>query len=268
MQRQKSLPNFANPPLDEVVLGVQFSPISNYSSVHSQGVWELFRRKFPKVQEHQRINPQFETFGGANHAPNFQFHVGGPPQVGNRIWFMSKDESHLIQFQQDRFLTNWRRRPTLIPYPRFESIADSFEHNLQVLISHCASEFLYTPEINQAEITYINIIPVNDFSDADSWFGSLNCGTLNFETLNINFSEVIKNCDGNPYARLLCVIQSVFTGDGKHKAFSLSLTFKGKPSGNNIESAMAFIQTGRQHIVTKFAEITASKAHKIWGKEE
>lgn len=267
MQRPQNLPNFATPPLDEVVLGVQFSPIPNYTSVQSQGIWELFRSEFPTVQEHQRINPQFETFGGANPAPNLQFHVGSP-QIGNRLWFMSEEESHLIQFQQDRLLTNWRKRSTLQPYPRFESIAKTFNRNLRVLTSHCESEFSYTLNINQAEVAYINIIPVEDFSNADSWFSHLNVGGLCLEALNTNFSEIVQNGDGMPYARLSCVIQSVFTGDGKHKAFSLSLTFKGIPPGNGIDAVMTFIKAGRQHIVTKFVEITTSKAHEFWGAQE
>ncbi len=50
-RRPDHLPDFAEPPLDEVVLGVQFEPVSGYSAVYAKDIWELFRSEFPKVQE-------------------------------------------------------------------------------------------------------------------------------------------------------------------------------------------------------------------------
>lgn len=135
MRRPDTLPDFSKPPLAEVVLGIQFSPVPAYSSVDARQVWELFKEAFPVVEERPLLAPQFETFGGANRPSSLGFHVG-PPPVGSRLWFLSQDANHLIQFQSDRFLTNWRNGPNLQPYPRFEVIADSFERNLQILADH------------------------------------------------------------------------------------------------------------------------------------
>lgn len=265
-QRPIDLPSFANPPLDEVVIGVQFAPIPNYTSIHSHGIWRLFKEDFPTAQEHPRIAPQFETFGGSNPAPNTGLRVG-PPQGGNRIWFLSKTEDQVIQFQQDKLLTNWRKRPSLKPYPRFEICAQSFEDCLERLSEHCQSEFSYSLDINQAEVSYINIIPVEDFSEIDFWSKHWSANASNVEALNINFSEVVERANGAPYARLSCVIQSVYTVDRKNKGFSVSLTFRGRPDGNNMRSAMDFIVSGRRHIVSKFEEMTTNEAHQYWGKQ-
>ncbi|MFZ1415883.1 MAG: TIGR04255 family protein [Defluviicoccus sp.] len=267
MTRPSRLPDFANPPLDEVVLGVQFAPVPAYTAVNARDVRELFRAGFPKVQEQPLLMPQFETFGGANLQASFPFQIGGPP-AGSRLWFLSNDENHLLQFQPDRFLSNWRKRPIPQPYPRFESIAEAFENNLNTLAKHFASELDYPININQAEVAYINIIPVEDFSNAGKWFRLWNGVVLNIEVLHTSFNEVIRDKNGNSHARLSHTIQCAFAPDGKHKAFQLSLTFRGKPSGTDVPSAMQFLTQGREAIVMRFKEITTSEAHNFWGIKE
>lgn len=267
MRRPAHLPDFVEPPLDEVVLGVQFAPVSGYASVHSMKVWDLFKAEFPKVQEWPVLEPQFETFGGMNAQAGPRIQVGAFP-VGSRLWFLSDDENHLIQFQPDRFITNWRREPNTRPYPRFEGLAEAFEKNVGKLAGHFESDFDYRVNINQAEVAYINIIPVDSFSDAGQWFELWNGGAFEVEALNTSFNEVIKGADDKPFARLSHQIQSVLAADGKQRAFRLSLTFKGKPAGSDIESAMAFLATGRDAIVTRFGEITTKEAQRTWGKVE
>lgn len=140
MKRPDYLPDFNNPPLDEVVLGVQFAQVPGYASVFGMKVWDLFRSEFPKLQEHPVLESQFETFGGANIQAGPKIHVGAPPTV-SRLWFISSDESHLLQFQPDRFIVNWRKRKETQAYPHFESIAERFEINLAELAKHLLSEF-------------------------------------------------------------------------------------------------------------------------------
>ncbi|MGP1394802.1 MAG: TIGR04255 family protein [Inquilinaceae bacterium] len=267
MRRPDHLPDFTDPPLDEVVLGVQFAPVPGYASVHSMKVWDLFKAEFLKVQEWPVLEPQFETFGGVNVQAGLRIQVGASP-VGSRLWFLSDDENHLIQFQPDRFITNWRREPNTKPYPRFEGLAEAFEVNLRKLADHLESDFGYRVNINQAEVAYINIIPVKNFSEAGDWFELWNGGAFEVEALNTSFNEVIRGADGKPFARLSHQIQSVLAADGKQPAFRLSLTFKGKPAGSDIESAMAFLVTGRDAVVTRFGEITTKEAQTKWGRVE
>lgn len=266
MQRPDHLPDFKEPPIDEVVLGVQFAPIPAYTSVYAGKIWNLFKDCFPKVEEQQLLQPQFETFGGANLQPSFKFQFGAPP-AGSRLWFVSDDENNLLQFQPDRFLTNWRKRPNPQAYPRFEGLAESFRSNLSLLAQSLESDFQYKIDINQAEVAYINLIPVDDLSQAGKWFSLWSGSLLNIEALNTSFTEVMVDTNGKAFARLIHEIQSVFADDGRHKAFSLTLTFRGKPNGTDIQSAMEFLSTGRDAIVTRFGEITTGEAHKFWGRQ-
>ena len=161
---------------------------------------------------------------------------------------------------------NWRRRFDSQVYPHFESLLEGFKAHFQVLSQHFATDFDYTLEINQMEVTYINIIPVDDFRQIGQWFRIWNSEAFDIEALGASFSEVTKNEDSQPFARLTHQIQSAVLADGKKKAFRFSLTFRGKLPGNDAKSAMRFLEIGREKIVLRFDEMTTADAHKCWGK--
>jgi uncharacterized protein (TIGR04255 family) len=265
MVRPSHLPDFVHPPLDEVVLGVQFSPSPYYTSVNLKDVWELYREEFSGVEEKPALEPAFETFGGPSLQPNVQFRFG-PPPIRSRMWFISSEQNHLIQFQQDRFLLNWRRGPTGTEYPHFEDIAQMFSDNLTKLAHWFESIQSHPLEINQAEVSYINIVPVDAFASVGDWFIFWGGGKLNIEGLNTTFGEVLCDTNGKPYARLLHELLSVSMADGKSIAFRLSLTVRGAPLGSDISTAMSFLEMGRERIVTRFTELTTEQAHQRWGR--
>lgn len=266
MTRPVHLPDFTNPPLDEVVLGVQFSPVPSYSSVDAKDVWSLFRADFPRVEEQLPLPPQFETFGGLNPQAGFQFQLSQLPP-GTRQWFNSADGNQLIQFQPDRFLTNWRKLQGLQPYPRYESISEAFERNLAKLRAHLLTAKSYDLEINQAEIIYINIIPMAETLDVDKWVSFWQAPLAEIELINLQLTQVIRNENGHPEARLHHEVQTVASLDGKNKALRLNLIYRGKPRGSAIADAMEFLSRGREVIVTRFAEITTKHAQTVWGRK-
>ena len=266
IDRPQHLPDFASPPVDEVFLGVQFAPPRDYSSVVAKDIWGLFQKGYPRIQEHQALDPTFETFGGLSPQPKAQFRVGTAPLRG-RLWFISEEQNDLVQFQEDRFFLNWRKRPTLEPYPRFEVIADTFRSHLNSLEKFFIEGLHSGLDINQAEISYINIIPVKSFAEAGDYLRSWP-PAIDIENLNLQFSEVIHDASKKPYARLVHEVQSVVTIDTKQRAIRFSLTFRGKPSGNQIADAMVFLCAGRERIVTRFSELTTERAHLAWERKQ
>ncbi len=266
VERPKHLPDFADPPLDEVVLGVQFEPIPDFASVHAYPIWELFRGNYPTAKERVLLDPKFETFGGFNPRGNIELKVGSPP-VGSRHWFISADKTHLLQFQANRFLINWRKRPDSEYYPRFENIAAEFNRNLLALSNHFRRELSYEININQAEVTYINVIPAKSFGEAGEWFSIWKSDPIEIEVLNASFSEICRNENGKPFARLYHEVQCGQKSDGT-RAFKYSLDFRGKPSGSDVPTAMQFLQAGRELIVMRFDQLTTESAHTHWRKVE
>ena len=265
MIRPDYLPQYANPPLDEVVIGLQFESIAEYSAINAGEIWKIFSAEFPKVQERPLLEPNFETFGGAIPQNSIRFQVGAP-STGSRLWFISQEEDHLIQYQSDRFLANWRKRPRSHEYPRFDNIFGNFTESLEKFERYVNKKFDQALNFNQGEISYINLIEVDEFTDGKKWFSIWKGGEFDIESLSINFNEIIKSNDGEPEARFIHEIQPIMSVDRKKKAYRLSLTVRGQPIHNDKESMLNFILRGRENIVLRFDEITTEFAHEKWEK--
>lgn len=263
MKRPPNLPEFSDPPINEVVLGVQFAPPPDQKTSDAFEVWNLFRLELPKIQEQPPLPPQFETFGSmpSQQGINIQFGTGSAP---GRFWFISEDENHLVQFQTDRFLQNWRKRKDSDSYPRFEHIYASFRSKLESLRKFYEDQRDHRLEINQVEVTYINIIQVDGFEEFGNWFKIWSQPDFEIEHINVSFPQVIKDEDEKSIARLYHEVSSVIAKDGIGKAFRLNLTFRGKPYSSDVAAALEFISKGRTEIVRRFAEITTEKAHETW----
>jgi len=266
MSRPNNLPDYENPPLSEVVLGVQFVPPPGYQQIYSRDVWELFKNDFSKVKEVEALPPSFETFGlPKNRRSDIKLHTGASH---DRFWFLSGDETELIQFQQDRLLHNWRKlKDGSNPYPRFENILPKFESELLILEEYFSSNFSSNElEINQCELTYVNQIALEDTSQPfDKWIGIVNIDSLEFENISITTQKLLTR-DDEPYGRLTCVCNSGF--DQKMEPIiDLRLTVRGAPIKTNIEESLLFLQQGRNLIVNSFDEITTEFAHKKWGRK-
>ena len=266
MTRPAHLPEFSDPPLDELVLGLQFESIAGYTSVLASGIWQLFREEYPVVQEHPPLEPAFETFGGG-YAGRIQFSFGAP-RAHTRLWFISGDEGHLLQFQPDRFLINWRRRPNGKPYPRFDSIFDQYTKCFEKLTAYLGENGFAGLRLNQAEVTYINIIPAPDYSSISDWLRPWVAKDISMDAVNFSFTEVQSDGEGRPFARLHHDLSSVMSIDGKAKAFRFGLTFRGAPRSQQTSNAFDLLRLGRSKIVERFTSLTTESAHRLWSRTQ
>jgi uncharacterized protein (TIGR04255 family) len=271
MSRPANLPDYQSPPLNEVVLGVQFEPPEGYQQIRVGEVWALYRDHYPIVQEQQALRPVFEAFGLP---PGAQFDFGiVAGATHDRFWFVSPKQDELIQFQNDRLLHNWRKVGETNEYPRYETIIKKFDWELRALERYMAS-LHPSPDpglkINQSEITYINHIPCEGDAGtpipAGKWLSLFNIDAHQFEDFNCTFRRRVLRPDGSPYARLTCQASVGFPRKGR--VIVLTLTFRGAPQKATIDGALEFLGTGRQMIVEFFTQITTKEAHAIWGRNQ
>ena len=270
--RPDDLPEFDNPPINELVLGVQFAPQPGYSQIHAGDVWRLFKDKYPLVQEYPALQPVFETFGQPTmqQSFNFELHAGGNH---DRFWFMTQDGSELLQFQQDRFLHNWREVPGLgNPYPRFEVVFEKFRRELLALADYFKG--IAPPEArraftcNQAEISYVNHIHLSkgaSASDVRQWLNIADFQESPADDFAIVWRRVLKNESGKPYARFFGDVKTGLTQSGE-SMIVVSRTVRGIPSVASIGNVAEFLRQGREIIVREFAKMTTESAHKEWGR--
>lgn len=263
MSRPETLPEFRNPPLTEVVVGIQFTPARGYQQILAGEVWALFRDKFPHAEELPPLPPMFETFGRpqAQHI-NFGIVSGA---THDRFWFLSETKDELIQFQNDRLLHNWRKVGTQNEYPRFERIIESFEAEVKALEAYFSTIQPQALAINQCEISYINHIrnPDSELIDPNDWLKFLHLPGDEVERFSASFQREIRAADDRPFGRLYCEAVSAIGPNGR-PLVALTLTARGAPAASDIKSALEFLALGREMVVNLFADVTTESAHRVW----
>jgi uncharacterized protein (TIGR04255 family) len=273
--RPSDLPDFTDPPVTEVVVGVQFNGIAGFLAPHLGLIWEEFRADFPYVEEQIPLGPTFETFGpnpGGYGSMPFAFpNMFGMP----RVLFINADKTQLLQVQKDRFLHNWRKVGEGDKYPRFEGMLQTFEDGVKKLAAVIRSAHLGELVPNQCEVSYINHIKVEGdrpFDTIEQAFGEA-MGTLTLDDLGrpedtrFLLRYVMHNNQEVPIGRLVINAEPGVLANGS-AVVQLTLTARGIPQPADIDGVSQFLQRGRQHIVRAFAKLTSEKMQQKWGRKQ
>src|ERR1035438_5436431 len=156
--RPVDLPDFANPPVAEVVLSVQFEALSRMRAAHFGLFWARIRDRYPRTEERPALEPVVERFPEpARRRFDVQFPILEVPPMP-RVWFFHRTENELLQVQTDRFVKNWRKAGQGDAYPRYEKVREWFEQDFGEFREFASSEDLGSIDVNQCEVTYVNHI--------------------------------------------------------------------------------------------------------------
>lgn len=158
--RVSELPSFDEPPVMEVVFGVQFQEIRNLLIPHFGQLWRSFRKEYSKIAEKPPLASTFELMVPIEHT----IELSDTPPLP-RVWFLTEDESYIIQVQRDRFLHNWKRVKADDVYPRFDSLYPNFCDRYENFVQFLSAAGLDEPVVNQLEITYVNHVQFNFLED-------------------------------------------------------------------------------------------------------
>ena len=272
---RRLLPDFRRPPVIEVLLSVQFDPIEALQGPHLGLLWQKFRARYPRIEQHAPISPRLERFGEAlASTPTARIEMVDKPPLP-RSWFLNEVGTELIQIQEDRFVHNWRKRGEDDEYPRFEHIRDQFSEQLDVFCSFIAQEELGKFVPNQCEVTYVNHIVAGDGWEKHGELGKVftvwkegysDDFLSEPETAEISVRYVIYNETNEPIGRLYVISKPGFSTTDKKPILRLELSARGKPEDDSVASVLSFMELGREHIVRAFASITTKKMHKVWGR--
>jgi uncharacterized protein (TIGR04255 family) len=255
------LPSYKKPPVDEVVCGFRFEPLSQLKVTHIGLLWERFRTEFPTVQHAAPI---------ANDASLLVDETTGIPLP--RVWFISKADNELIQFQPDRFYYNWRHRGD--DYPRYPSIIKKFEKAKIQLEAFTSELNLGTIKPVDCELTYINHIlqgqgweSINDLPKVIpdfSWQSEKHdflpnptnvAWQVRFELpenkgwLNVKLNQATRKTDGVP-------------------SLILDLTAKGLGGDKTAKAMRNWFDLAHEWIVRGFTELTAKEIQETFWKRE
>lgn len=149
----KPIHDYDDPPLREVVLGVQyFEEIPGFTSAHI-GKWATEVGGLHIQGETQLLKPAIEKKTGT--LTPIRFNLGVPPARRTRL----SDESGqwLVQLQPDRFLLNWVKQSE--DYPRFGDVFARYRELRNSFEGFARQHFGPLPKPNQYELTYLNVVP-------------------------------------------------------------------------------------------------------------
>jgi len=266
--RPADLPDYDNPPVNEVVIGIQFSP-ADITGAHVGLFWEELRSEFPKASEQPALEPRIEILQPLRFVPPIlQF----GSWRGSRHWLTSEDDIQLIQIQADRLLYNWRRGPDNAPYPHFEALQQKFRE-IGEKWADFSEKCGETLRITQWEVTYINHILASDgqpdLTDAISFLGepltramggALDAGRLEAQRILVE--------NGSPWARMYLSINTGIRLD-QVPLIAFELTVRGPVEGEDAwEMTHDRLLEARRQIVIAFDTLTTPRMHTIWGKRK
>ena len=277
MNDKSGLPRYDSPPVIELVLSVQFDPIDELHVPHFGVLWSQFRPDFPRTEEHPPIPPVIETFGQFALARlGFQVEMSELSLLP-RLWFLNEPGTELIQVQQDRFIHNWRKTDSGQEYPHYPYIRRRFETELKTFSSFLESEKLPRLKMNQCEVTYINHIVAGDGWQTHSEVAKVLCPWSaqcsdeflpDPEDVNLNIRYRFYDGEKNPMGRLHIKLQPAYRNVDQKAIFVLTLTSRGRPVGDGLQGALAFLDIGREWIVRGFTSVTTKEMHRIWKRTQ
>ena len=262
-----SLPEFQNPPINEVVCGVQFEGLEKWQTVHFGNFWQRAQQEYPNFSDQQPLvilpDPMKPPTGGG-------IAVQGdivPPL--RRVWLLDQTGRYLMQVDPPRFLHNWRKVEDTDPYPRFPAAYSRFTDSLELFRSFARDFSLGETRLNQYELSYINHI----FTDEVGGFPQAIDKFVAFYTWQSTFLADPTAAEARlriPMPRnrgilSVSVKHGVRSSDQK-EALILELTARGlaDPAGSDMTE---WFELAHETIVRGFAEITTAEAHKMWGRK-
>jgi uncharacterized protein (TIGR04255 family) len=270
-------PEFAKPPVTEVVLSVQFEPIQKLTGPQIGLVWTRFRSQFPRVEEHPPIARAFEVFGKPGpQQVNVQFELTDSlPML--RSWFLNDRGDQLIQVQQDRFIHNWRKVGDEDEYPRYKRLIASFTEELVEFGAFLKDEGIGDLALNQCEVTYVNHIIAGEGWEAPGelnkvltvWSGTYSDEFLSEpEDVRLAIRYTIPSPDDSPLGRLHISAAPAFRMSDKKGVLVLTLTARCRPLENGLEGVKKSLDLAHNWMVRGFASITTRNMHQIWERRK
>lgn len=268
--RSMVLPEFDNPPVLEVALGVQFRTLYGLRTIELSGLREIWRSVYPHVQEQPPLPPALESSQPTLPA---QFMLGPQP---SRTWFLSGDSTELVQIQNDRLILNWRRVSGR-PYPRYQQIRERFLERLHDFRSFLEVQQLGTLSFTQVELTYINGVDVG--TDDVFWLGDLLRGAprmaAELGSLEQARASWVFVVDGFGRAPVRLYVNAepgqrppLEAGQAPTPSLFLTLMTRGAPADDGIDTSVEFMDAAHEHTVRSFAELTTETMHERWGRTQ
>jgi uncharacterized protein (TIGR04255 family) len=267
MRRAMSTPTkFTNPPILELILGVQFVLLSELTTAHCGWYWrDVLGTDWERPQDASPIPDQFETFQQTPHWGVQELRLELHQAANTRVLFTHTNGMYRVQVQPTRFILNWKK--TEAGYPSFPTMFHEFDRQLSRFEAFVNQNGLGKLLMNQWELTYLNSLDRNTvWTDASDWDMALagllgpvlETGKRKFEGVSAEWHYEIPPQRG----RLHVSVRSAY----ENKAILLQTTARGPIGGKGAADWRTGLSVGHDAAVEMFADLATEKANNVWGR--
>lgn len=266
-ERPPDLPDYENPPIDEVAIGVQFPPITGMYDAHVGLYWQKIRGDYPRAETQPRVESPIEAATPTPPQPPISLQFPAPTQ--GRTWLIAEAGDYLIQVQNTRFIQNWRRREAT--YEHFEEIWDLFESHYGTFKELLTNEGLAAPHVQQVELTYINWIddlaPSKFLKPTTQSELSAYGKSLEPEDLGLNARYRLDDGTGAVERLYVQCQAAVRANDPSVSGYQFALVHRAANAAGLVDDQIrSYAYAGRAIIVNAFTDLTTPLAHEHWGR--
>lgn len=264
---------FAHPPIVELALGAQFSPLTNLTSAHLGLFWQSLGEEWSEPSDGPLLQDQFESFGSPRWAasPGLQLRFGAPPYPG-RLIVGHRDKNRLLQVQQTRFHLNWRRVEGF--YPSYTNLIAEFEQAFQQFVRFVGDAKLGEVLLNQWELTYVDSFPKGAGWQSPADWRNILPGLFS-SPLPTDGLGVVLELDHRaaewsyeifPKRGRLHIAANYGPRDGsENDSLLLTLTARGPLASSDAASLRAGLDLGHEAALGAFLKATSANEQKRWG---
>ena len=262
------LPRYDNPPVIEVVCGVQFKPLTKFLVGHYGALWQRFKPEYSQCKEAAPLASRVERFDALPVSDE-------PPEFLPRTWFADKRQSRIVQVQRDRFLHNWRK--TAGKYPHYEKIVGLFKDHYATFLAFIADNNLGKVEPLQYEMTYVNHVPKSAGWETLEEFGEVfpdfpwrsddpwRRGKKRFLPKPDGRNLVLHFTFPDKSGRLYVTIRNGFRRKDRQPVLLLDLTVRGIEAENSAGTMERWFEVAHDWIVRGFADLCSREVQtNVW----
>lgn len=265
-------PRFANPPVAEVTISVQFEPLAGLHAAHIGRLWDVWAGRYPQHEEHDALAPMPDERQDGARRPALVLTLTDETPLP-RTWFLDEAGEHVVQIQRDRFVLNWRRQDE--HYPHYAELLPRFREDFETFTSFAADQGLGRVEPNRCQITYLNPIPLEGERSCPDGLRGLLAGWSGAHSepptlaggdasVQVRYPIVV---EGAPIGLLFVSAGAAVRADNDQPVLLLELTARGRATGPSLDDIATFLDHGHDAIVTMFAAVTTPEMHAVWGRQ-
>jgi uncharacterized protein (TIGR04255 family) len=222
------------------------------------------------------LMPMREEFGTGPGILRFGFDMVAPEMMP-RAWFISGDDTMLVQLQSDRLLLNWRKGEQGAEYPHFAQVTAEFQRVYRDFEAFVKTFGLGNILPSQCEMTYVSHLypeePEGELPHPARFFRLWSDSQgpefpLPLDDLSFNARYLLRREDGQPFGRLSAGLSTLPTPNGSGRMFQIDLTARGEPAYGGLEGVVHFHEMAHEQLVQCFTGITRPEAHQIWERSQ